>query len=155
MAMVTADRASKHDPLITACVAIAALTCTAGTLVAYRAAPQQAAASQPPAPADVAPLQPLWLSPREGQPVESSFGCLVASLCDHQDGDVLRVVELVEGRAVAVLGALAPRDALPPRLDQEIRCQARHSGPTTLACRLYRGGVPVGQSEPLQVVVGD
>lgn len=153
MATVAAAWANKHDPLITVCVAIAALTCTAGTIAAYRGARQPVAASQPHAFAGLGPLEPLWLSPPEGARVADSFNCLVASLSDCRDWDVLRVVELVEGRAVAVLGELPLRDGSPLRLDQEICCRARHAGSMTIACRLYRGGVPVGQSEPLHVVV--
>lgn len=155
MTSTWADKANKPDPWIATCVVIAALTCTAGTIAAYRVPPQQATAGQPSVLAEVGPPQPLWVDPQPGASLEPSFGCLVIAPVHHRQNAVLRVVELVEGRAVAVLGELPLKDEPPARLDYDVRCEAQHPGPTLLACRIYRGGVPVTQSEPLQVFVGD
>lgn len=129
------------------CVAVAALTGTAGTIAAYRGAPQDPLAGQR------CVLQPAWLSPHEGEVVGRGFDCLIASLPGRQEGDVVRIVELMDGRVVAVLGEMPLLGGPAVQLDYDIRCHAPHLGPIAVACRVYRSGLPISQSEPLHVVV--
>jgi len=112
----------------------------------------------PPSPVqeEVLSAPPQWLAPNAGATVARNFVVMAAGLPDPHEADVLRVVELVGGRAVTTLGEAPLAEGGPlVRPDYLVRCRAKHLGETTIVHRLYRAGAVAYQSQPLQVIVED